>query len=125
MKNFINKLQNSNETTKKLWLFILSGVSMMIVISFWVLYMDKTVANVSGLNNSPSIAKSDSAVVQDTDKTDKYETPGFFAIFSAGVKTIFDIVKDKLAIRNNIVIENPERNFVAQEVEPVPATELP
>lgn len=118
MRKFINKLQNSDEQTKKLWLFILSGVSMAVVVSFWVLYMDSTLAKVSGPAKNTEVL----AQVSEVQNSD---APGFFAIFSAGVKTIFDVVKDKLAVRNNIIIESPERNFVAEEVEPISATKLP
>lgn len=115
IKNFINKIQNSDDAVKKIWLFVFSGAAMIIVIGLWVLYMDMTVAKVNQPNSAPAIAKNE--------KIDN--GPGFFAIFSAGVKTIYDELKERLSVKNSIVIENQERNFLADEVEPIQATKLP
>lgn len=115
MRKFIAKLQNSNDTTKKIWLVVFSGISMMLVVSFWLVYLDKIVTQVSNPDGTPAIAQN---------SQEKSDVPGFFAIFGAGVKTIFDALKEKLAVRNNIVIENPKMNFISKEVEPIPATPL-
>ena len=112
VQNFIAKIQNSDEATKKFWLVALSGLSMLVVISGWTIYIDKTVANVDTPAKEQIVQKG-------------AEAPGFFAIFGAGVKTIFDAAKNKLSVSNNIVIENTERNFMAEGVESVKATKLP
>lgn len=109
IKNFIGKLQNSDEGTKKIWLVILSGLTMAIVVAFWA----------SSLNLSFSKPEKTAAAKIEND------APGFFAIFSSGAKTIYDQIREKLSSKNSIVIENPERNFIAETVEPVEATELP
>lgn len=115
MRKFIAKLQKSDDTTKKIWLVVFSGISMMIVVSFWFVYLDNIVAQV-GNPDAPAIAKN---------SQEKSDAPGFFAIFGAGVKTIFDALKEKLSVRNNIVIESPKMNFISEEVEPIKATKLP
>lgn len=115
LKNFISKIQNSEDAVKKIWLFVFSGASMAIVVSLWVVYMDAVVARVDSPANAPVLA-------QQEEKIDN--GPGFFAIFGAGVKTIYDELKERLSVKNSIVIENQERNFVAESVEPLPKTKL-
>lgn len=115
MRKFIAKLQNSDETTKKIWLVFFSGISMMLVVSFWLVYLDRIVAQVGNPDGTPAIAQN---------SQEKSDAPGFFAIFGAGVKTIFDALKEKLAVRNNIVIESPKINFVSEDVEPISPTKL-
>jgi ATP-dependent Zn protease len=117
IKNFISKIQQSDETTKRVWLFILSGVAMIIIVSLWVLYLNVTVAKVEGPAGNTAIAQNNN--------TAEIDEPGFFATFAAGVGIIFDQLKEKLSIKRNIFIENPGRNFVADEVKPIPSTKLP
>lgn len=120
LKNFIVKLQNSDDAIKKVWLVVLSGVTMVIVISLWMVYLNSSLITKVGPSANPVAQK-------ETAPTKKIESdePGFLAIFGAGVKTIFDQVKTKFLSVKNIVIESPERNFVAEEVEPIPPTKLP
>lgn len=112
---FINKIQNSDETTKKLWLIIFSGISMAIVVSFWMFYLNAIVAKVESPKQVVSVQQAAAPA---------YQEPGFLQIFGAGVKVIFDQVKEKFSVKNNIFIKNPERNFVAESVEPIPPTSL-
>ncbi len=46
LKNFINYLQSLDESSKKLWVFILSGISMMFIISIWAVYLNATLKGV-------------------------------------------------------------------------------
>lgn len=106
IKNFISRIQNSDEATKKFWLFVSSGVTMAIVVVFWLAYMNMTVAQVE----QPS-----AALPQRTTNDQRLTTndePGFFTIFFAGLKTIYDQIQNKIvSATNNISIENPRRNF--------------
>lgn len=117
IKNFIDRIQQSDETTKKVWLFILSGIAMIIIVSLWVLYLNITVAKVEGPAGNAAIAQNNNAA--------EIDEPGFFATFAAGVGIIFDQLKEKLSIKRNIFIENPGRNFIAEEVKEIAPTKLP
>ena len=116
--NFILKIQNSDESTKRFWLVALSGISMIVVIAFWLVYMNLTVVTVA-----PS--QSDTAIAIENSRT---SAPGFFAIFGAGAKIIYDkvaeIISAQVSAKNNIVIENPERNFVLEGLTPISPTKL-
>ena len=113
IQSFIHKLQNSDENTKKFWLILLSSLTMAVVVGGWVTYLNLTVAGVSS-----QIGRTAEVAVEI-----KEDAPGIFAIFGAGVKTIYDEVRERLAKRS-IIIENPQRNFVADEVEEIPPTKL-
>ncbi|MEK7635836.1 MAG: hypothetical protein AAB405_01970 [Patescibacteria group bacterium] len=40
IRNFIEKLQNSDDAVKKRWLVIMSGLSMIIVIAIWLVFLN-------------------------------------------------------------------------------------
>ncbi len=121
VRNFVAKVRNSNEATKRFWVFLFSGISMLFVVSLWMAYANLTIARVPGPNNQ-QIANSQQPIVTSGDEIQK---PGFFAIFTAGTKIIFDALKARLAVKNDIVINKQEVNFVAEDIEPVKGTKLP
>jgi hypothetical protein len=43
MHDFIDKLRNSEEHIKLRWLFILSGISMVVIVFFWMKYFNSLV----------------------------------------------------------------------------------
>ncbi len=47
MFKFIEKLQNSDEDTKKRWMFVLTSVSMAIVVFIWLGYFNNLVTGLS------------------------------------------------------------------------------
>ncbi len=47
MNNFIKKLQESDEKTKRRWLFLLSGISMFAVIFLWTKYFNSIVEHIN------------------------------------------------------------------------------
>jgi len=125
MFKFINRIQNSGEETRKVWMFVSSAITMAVVVALWLIYLNFTIAGAEPLPSG--FAGTDSArdsrpMTQDSLKND----PGVFAIFSAGVKTIYDQVRTKVfEATNNIAIENIDRNFQVDDLEPIPATKLP
>ncbi len=116
VKNFVLKIQNSDESAKKVWLVVLSGLSMVVVVALWLTYMKLTVATVT--------PPSDVVAVENAENN----TTGFFAIFSAGAKIIYDkvaaLINAKISTQNNIVIENSEQNFVLEGLAPISPTKL-
>lgn len=106
-------------------MFVSSAITMAVVVALWLIYLNFTIAGAEPLPSG--FAGTDSArdsrpMTQDSLKND----PGVFAIFSAGVKTIYDQVRTKVfEATNNIAIENIDRNFQVDDLEPIPATKLP
>ena len=47
MFKFIEKLQNSDEDTKRRWMIILTAIAMIVVIYIWLAYFNNLVANLS------------------------------------------------------------------------------
>lgn len=47
MFKFIEKLQNSDEDTKKKWMFVLTSISMAVVIFIWLGYFNNLVTGLS------------------------------------------------------------------------------
>ena len=47
IKNFLVKLQNSSEQTKKRWLIGLSAASMILIIIFWLTFLSSTINQVA------------------------------------------------------------------------------
>lgn len=117
-KNFILKIRNSDDATKKLWLVVLSGATMAIVIALWVVYQNLSIAKVD-YPKSPEVKE-----IAVATKNNESDGPGFFAIFGAGLKNIYDQIKAKLSLKNNIIIENRPLTFISKNVEPIKPTKL-
>ena len=74
MKLLIEKIQNSSEQTKKRWLFIFSAVSMIIIISLWLVYLNYSLGE---------IAKDEQTEI------------GFFKVFQTGLKVVGSSLSQK------------------------------
>ncbi len=122
INNFITRVQNSNEATKRFWVVAFSGTSMLLVLALWLGYLNVAIAPIPGPANK-GLANSQQPIV----KNGELEKPGFFSIFAAGVKIIFDGAKEKFLTRKDIIIKSPttEQNFIAENLEPVKPTVLP
>ncbi|MEK9154547.1 MAG: hypothetical protein AAB596_00515 [Patescibacteria group bacterium] len=94
LRTHLEKIQNSSESAKKIWLIALSSISAVLIIAFWLVYLnyffDRTVSK----------------------KTEKTEI-GFWQIFSAGIKITSSSIKDnsqeiisKIIGQRTIIIEN-------------------
>ncbi len=100
---FFKKIQNSDEKSKKRWLVILSGISIIIVITAWAYYMNAFVLK------NPNEAASQEIEV------------GFWPVFKTGMAVtagnikikaknfIMDIISKipKIGGEKKITIENP------------------
>lgn len=118
---FIEKIRNSPEGIRRRWLVILSGSSMIVVIASWVLYINAVV------QDTPS------PVTESVEKTQK---PGLAEVFLTGLKIVTVQIKDSVTqvadylkkqalTPNSITIDSLERNFVLEDLEPIPRTPLP
>ena len=118
---FIEKIRNSHEEIRRRWLVILSGSSMVIVIALWVLYINVTI------QNTPSPV---------TETVKETQNPGLAEVFLTGFKIVTAQIKDsatqiinslrkQVLTPNSITIDSLERNFVIENLEPIPKTPLP
>jgi len=76
----LQKIQNSDEATKKRWLIGAAAVSMILVISLWLVYIQSTVKSIG-----------------DNIK-DQESTIGFWQIFKNGLVIAFDSIKENIKV---------------------------
>ena len=76
----MQKIQNSDEATKKRWLIGAAAVSMILVISLWLVYIQSTVKSIG-----------------DNIK-DQESTIGFWQIFKNGLVIAFDSIKENIKV---------------------------
>lgn len=101
LKNFIQNLQTAGESRKKRWLFILSGVAMILVISVWALYINRTIVNLG--------------TAESTERpTAETASEPFWQVFSTGIKTITDQIKNLIKTGREISIEGNSSDFAPQ-----------
>ncbi len=82
-KEQLKRIQNSDDGEKKKWLIILSGISMAIIITAWIFYMNIFVFQANNPNEE-SGTKLESVNVE------------FWPVFKAGMKTIARDVSGKI-----------------------------
>lgn len=73
-QNYIEKLQNLDQEAKKIWLIVLTTVSAVILIAFWLFYLNATVLAVN-----------------------EVEKPGFLQVFKTGLNVVGEKVEFGLA----------------------------
>ena len=78
IRNFIEKLQNSDDTVKKRWLVIMSGLSMIIVIAIWLIFLNNSIEKIG------------------EKKLNESET-SFWQVFQTGLKIAGNSIKEKSA----------------------------
>lgn len=101
MKDFIDKLQKSDEATKRKWLIFLSALSMVVVFIFWIVYLNLTVPKIGSPEETAKIE----------------EKAGFFEIMKAGLKSAAAEIKHRTinAFDYFFVIKKPKQNFILEE----------
>lgn len=113
--NFITKIQNSDETTKKIWLVILSGTTMTIVVALWLINLNvniKTVGETEKKNSMETVSENQKEIGQ------------LKEIFSAGLKTITEKIKEKASVQKEIYLQASEQNFILESLEKIPKTSI-
>ncbi len=83
-KKFLENIQNSDETTKKRWLIGMTAVSMIIIVSLWLIYMKSTLGIVSRPEN------------QET-------SVGFWQIFKNGLSIVSNSIKENVKLIGQIL----------------------
>lgn len=78
----IERIQNSDDRTKKIWLILISSVVMVAVIYIWSAYFNTLFVAVNKPVEAGEVAKS--------------EEFGFFSTIKSGAATIYEFLADKL-----------------------------
>lgn len=76
IKNFIEKLQNSEDNVKKRWLVILSGLSMVIIIAVWLVYLNNSMEKIG-------------------EKQSRQSETTFWQVFKTGLRITGNTIKGK------------------------------
>lgn len=76
-KNFIEKLRNSDESAKMRWLIGLSAVAMVVIVSFWLVFLNYSIKTAGSSENQKSEI-------------------GFWRIFKAGLKVAGSSIKNNI-----------------------------
>ncbi|MEK7640936.1 MAG: hypothetical protein AAB389_02990 [Patescibacteria group bacterium] len=124
VRNFVEKVQNSDETTKRFWVVVCSSISMLLVVSLWLGYMNVAITKIPGSNRQQ--ATNSQQLI--TNNAEEVRKPGFFAVFTAGVKIIFDELKERTLAKKDIVITKEvqqKMNFISEDIEPIKGSPLP
>ncbi len=119
IKKFFQQIRESEDRIRMRWMFLLSGVSMALVLGLWVGYLNLIVTPVSSLQAAAPTPE-----------------PSLRQIFAAGLSTIFgqmsesgagmaEAAKKLLGGNKTITVTPEERNFVLETLPPVPQTPLP
>ncbi|MFA5084108.1 MAG: hypothetical protein WC475_01835 [Candidatus Paceibacterota bacterium] len=107
LKEFLQNIQAADETKKKRWLFIFSAIAMILVVGFWAVYLNKTIAN-SGQTAATEPSSQSSA-----------QTPkeSAWRIFLSGFKTIVGQMKELFTAARKISVEIGNSGFATSSPE--------
>lgn len=93
IKNFIKKLQRSDDKTKKRWLVVSSAISMVIIFFLWLAYLNAVVMPET---------KQEKATATTIKISEGGQKKSFFRTFSIGLKTVTgDLKKQFLNIKED------------------------
>lgn len=98
IKNFIIRLQSSDESVKKRWLIAVSVITMIFVIGCWLIYLNYTIEKIGVVENEIA----DSTSFRQVFKTGLVITGQ--SIKNVTKNLISDIM-DKIKSKNTIIIE--------------------
>lgn len=94
----IKGIQRSSQATKKVWLFILSAVSMSFVLIVWLIYLNASMPKI---------------VTEESDAPEAVFKPSVFSVFSRGLSVVSREVADKvIGLKNEI---QKATGFISQE----------
>ncbi len=102
LRKFFQNIQAADETKKKRWLFILSAIAMILIISFWAIYLNKTIVNSGQV-----------ATAEPTDNQASAQTPeeSPWQVFLTGFKAIVGQIKELITVARKISVETVNPDF--------------
>ena len=77
---FLEKIRNSDDGTKKIWLILFTSVAMAVLIFVWVAYFNTLLVNINKPLEADEVAKSDEF--------------GFFDTIKSGAATVYEFLAD-------------------------------
>ena len=117
LTQLLQDIRSKEEHVRKRWLMAMSGATMILVTTLWVQYIQGAVGSEESVTPEVAAVRT---------------RPSFTAVLSAGMGVIkekgSDIagrIREKLSTPRNIVIENPDRNFIVEELDPVSGASVP
>lgn len=110
VRSFITKVQNAEEATRRMWMIVLSGVSMLIIIALWMAYASARITAVP----QPTQPRPVQLVQEDSH--------GITDVLAAGVHTIVGGIKNVFSFEREVVITKPD--FQVRELPSIPKTSL-
>lgn len=108
--NFFRELQNSDESTKKRWLVILSGTSMVVVVGLWLIYFSFSLERISPAQQR---ATAETSGIKETLEELK-------ATLNNGIAGI----KEQLNRTKSYDFTAVERNFILEKAGEVPKSQF-
>lgn len=140
MHTYIERIRNSNERTKKRFIIVASTLSMLVVVSLWVVYLNLTIPSLGGLA-APILSATSSDI---TSESAPAVNDSFFGVIIRGAKVIggnitqqfvslkenavneFTKIGGLAAKKNESVVVPSNTKFVPNtSLEPIPSTKLP
>lgn len=138
--NYILRIRNSDERTKRRFVAIASTISMLIVVLLWVVYLNLTLPTLATPKDATQATTQDSAISDATAPVDD----SFFGVIARGARTIggnivrqFTSIKEsaigefsklgEFATKKNEMTITPHQTQFAPSTssEPIPPTTLP
>lgn len=137
-KQFVRKIQRSDEKTKKRWFVGTTIAAMVFILIFWVIYQNITIPSVAGPENPTNIPQ---VVLKPEQKVDT--GPSFFETFGNGLSIVggdlkqkydafseaitngLNSLKSRFEKTNTMSIQGADLNFAFQGLEKIPPTPLP
>jgi hypothetical protein len=117
-RQFFETIRNADYATRRRWLFILSGASMVIVIAGWVGYLNIIVGTVAdetpNTEHKAGIASTFNLGLQATAQEIK-----------KGGASAFRFFESKIGDENKIVIAPETQNYILENLPPVEKVRLP
>ena len=109
LRNLILKIRTKEDVVKRRYLFIFSGISMILVISMWIIFANFTIQPVGFVSEKDSDLKTQGfAEIMKTG----------FGVFAKQVKnsgvSAVNFLKSKIKSENQIIINNPNKNFIVE-----------
>lgn len=116
LKKIIQNIQAADEAKKRLWLYILSAIAMILVISGWVVCLNKTIVSL----NPEKTTTEATEPANPTETQEPKESP--LKVFMTGLKTITGQIKELITTTREISVEN-NFNQTTNPIE-IPNTDL-
>lgn len=95
LKKIVSNIQAASKTKKKRWLFVLSALAMVLVVSFWITHLDKTIVGLGTLEPTQPNNQSQVQISK--------ESP--WQVFVTGLKAVTGQIKDLINTTRKITIE--------------------